>query len=173
MLAILAALAAATPTPALEASTPWWEKITVTFDEKGAQKSCTYESSKMPVGGQACDDEQSTAGGPARSASGGSGAAVFSKVTYERRFSPAGKLDSGKLQPGDKLLGRQVLFLTIDTKGAIEGCKVVAQSGDKPPDYSCDDVKTETFRAMAGATDAAPRQAFMTVLVYGHTEQIA
>ena len=86
--------------------------------------------------------------------------------------SPGGQLDAGKLQPGDMLLGRQVMFLTIDAKGAIQSCKVVASSGDAPPDYGCNEAKQEQFKAEANA-DATDRQAFMTVLAYGHLEQIA
>jgi hypothetical protein len=41
------------------------------------------------------------------------------------------------------------------------------------PAYGCDEAKTEQFRAKAGADSVAPRQAFMTILVYGHQEQIA
>lgn len=98
---------------------------------------------------------------------------VYSKLTFERRFSPGGKLDSGKLQPGDKLLGQQVLFLTIDAEGSIGSCKVLATSGDLLPAYDCEELKSEQFRALASAPAQPPRQAFMTVMVYGHQEQIA
>ena len=38
MLALLAAVLAATPaTPVLEASVPWWERVTVTMADKGEQ----------------------------------------------------------------------------------------------------------------------------------------
>ena len=77
----------------------------------------------------------------------------FKKVTFERRFSPgAAQLDAGKLQPGDMLLGRQVMFLTIDAKGAIQSCKVVASSGDAPPDYGCDEAEEGTVQGRG--TDA-------------------
>ena len=179
MLALLAAaLAAPTPSPAvetpaeapiLESGVPWWEKITVTVDDKGKQQACRYETSVSAKGAEACDAEMA-ASVKAGGASGSSGA--FSKVTFERRFSPGGRLDSGQLRPGDTLLGRQVMFLTFDAKGLIDSCKIVAVSGDVRPDYSCKDVRKEQFRAQAGA-DPAARQAFMTVLAYGHTEQIA
>jgi len=64
------------------------------------------------------------------------------------------------------------MYLTIDAKGAIDSCKVVSTAGDAPPAYGCDDVKKEQFRAVAGAS-AVPRQAFLTVLSYGHEENVA
>ena len=100
-------------------------------------------------------------------------AGVLSRVTFERRFSPGGQqLDSGRLQPGDTLLGRQVMFLTFDAVGAIASCKVVATSGDAAPTYDCDQAKKEQFRAQVSA-EPNTRQAFLTILAYGHTEEIA
>lgn len=155
-------------TAVLESSVPWWEKITVTVDDQGKQHSCHYEASLSGDGIQVCD--RAMADSVEAGSSGQAG--VFSKVTFERRFSPGNRLDSGRLQPGDTLLGRQVMFLTIDAKGAIQSCKVVASSGDAPPDYGCNEAKQEQFKAEANA-DATDRQAFMTVLAYGHLEQIA
>ena len=170
MLALIAAaLAASTPAPVLDASVPWWERITVTVDDKGTEQSCRYESSLSASGVEVCS-AQVAAGSKSRSAPGPSG--LYSKLTFERRFSPGGKLDSGRLEPGDKLLARQVLFLTIDPTGAVGSCRVVATSGDVLPDYGCEEARAEKFRAQASASEPA-RQAFMTVLVYGHTEQIA
>lgn len=189
MLAFLAAaLAAFAPSPApaspateppttkapadesaiLESSVAWWERITVTVDDKGKQQSCKYEISLSPSSAEACDQEIAASVKAGRDGRFG----VYSKVTFERRFSPGGRLDAGRLQPGDTLLGRQVMFLTFDAKGAIESCKVVASSGDARPDYDCDEAKKEQFRAQASA-DPAARQAFMTVLAYGHEEHIA
>lgn len=170
MLALFAAaLAAATPSPALEASVPWWEKITVTVDDKGKQQSCQYQISLVPSGAKTCDEDMA-----ASVAAGGKEGSVgaFSKLTFERRFSPGSQLDGGQLEPGDKLLGRQVMFLTFDPKGSIESCHVVAKTGDMAFQYDCDAARKEQFRAPAGG-DPAPRQAFMTVLAYGHSEQIA
>ena len=100
-------------------------------------------------------------------------AGVLSRVTFERRFSPgAQQVDSGRLQPGDTLLGRQVMFLTFDAEGAVASCKVVATSGDAAPTYDCDEAKKELFRAQASA-EPSTRQAFLTILAYGHTEEIA
>ena len=169
MLALVAAvLAASTQSPVLEASVPWWERITVTVDDKGTQQSCNYHFSLSPGGPEACDREMADSI-PARKARGGSGA--FSKLTFERRFSPGPKLDSGRLQAGDTLLGQQVMFLTISAEGAIESCKVVGTSGEMVPAYGCAEAKSEQFRVKADA--GAPRQAFMTIMVYGHQEQIA
>lgn len=151
---------------ALESGVPWWEKITVTVDDKGKQQSCRYETSAAGVA--ACDREMA-----ASIETGGKGTqGFFKKVTFERRFSPGGLLDAGKLQPGDRLLGRQVMFLTIGPNGAIESCKLVATSGEVPPEYGCAEAKKEQFRVEASA-DGSSRQAFMTVLAYGHTEHIA
>ena len=163
---------AATPAPTaesapLESAVPWWERITVTVDDKGAQQNCRYQISTSPRGAEACDKATAAS----INAIGGGTAGIYTKMTYERRFSPGGKLDSGRLQPGDTLVGRQVMYLTIDPKGSILSCKVVAASGASP-NYDCDMAKKEQFRAAASPAPAA-RQAFMTVLAYGHTEAIA
>jgi hypothetical protein len=163
-----AAQAPADGSDILETSMPWWERITVTVDDKGKQQSCRYEISLSPSSAEACDQEIAASVKADRDGRLG----VYSKVTIERRFSPGGRLDAGRLQPGDTLIGRQVMFLTFDAKGAIESCKVVASSGDARPDYDCDAAKKEQFRAQASA-DPAARQAFMTILAYGHTEHIA
>ena len=169
MLALLAAaLAASAQSPILEASMPWWERITVTVDDKGKQQSCRYQISLLPSGTKTCDEAM------AASVAGGSksGPGAFSKLTFERRFSPGSALDDGKLEPGDRLLGRQVMFLTFDPKGLIESCHVVAKTGDMAFQYDCDEARAEQFRAPAGDYPS-PRQAFMTVLAYGHTEHLA
>ena len=157
---------AATASDILDFSVPWWERITVTVDDKGKQQSCRYETNWS--GAEVCDPEMaSSIDAGVKSPSG-----VFSKVTFERRFSPGGQLDAGRLHPGDTLLGRQVMFLTIDARGSIESCKVVATSGDAPPDYGCEEARKDRFQAQASAGPAA-RQAFMTVLAYGHSEHLA
>jgi len=114
VLAFFAALMAAAPSPTpapapatapapaeapLESATPWWEKITVTVDDKGTQQSCRYETSA--AGSAECDKEIADSIRPGKGIQG-----QFKKVTFERRFSPGGQLDAGKLQPGDMLLGR-------------------------------------------------------------------
>ncbi len=171
MLALAAAaLAAASPTPLLEASTPWWERITVTVDGEGTQQSCKYQSSLSPTGAETCDQEMAASVQPARSKAP---SGVYSKLTFERRFSPGEKLDSGRLQTGDTLLAHQVMFLTIGNDGSIDSCRVVGTSGDLRPAYGCAEAKSEQFRMPAISGEAAPSQAFMTILVYGHQEQIA
>jgi hypothetical protein len=147
---------------------PWWERITVTVDDKGKQQSCQYEMSLSPAGAEECDEATAASVGAGSSSQVG----LFSKVTFERRFSPGGQLDSGRLQPGDQLLGRQVMHLTFDAKGSIEACRVVAATGDLAFQYDCDEARKEQFRAHATA-DPGVRQAFMTVLAYGHMERIA
>ena len=169
MLALFAALlAASTQSPVLEASVPWWEKVTVTVDDKGEQRSCKYEASLSPVGVEAC----SKAMAASMESDGHGTAGQFSTVTFERRFSPGGQLDSGRLEPGDELLGRQVMFLTINAEGAIESCDLVASSGDLTFQYDCDEARKEQFRVPASASSGA-RQAFMTILAYGHSEELA
>lgn len=149
---------------------PWWERISVTLDDKGNQHSCNYQSSLSPKGPEACDEEMASTM-PSLRAKGGPG--IYSKLTFERRFSPGARLDSARMATGDKLLGQQVMHLTFGAGGAVTSCKVVGTSGELVPAYDCDAVKAEQFRAAASASSEAPRQAFMTILVYGHHEQIA
>jgi hypothetical protein len=160
---------AASDSAVLDSSVAWWEKVTVTVDDKGKQHSCHYEASLSGEGAKTCDKAMADS-----IEAGSSGqAGVLSRVTFERRFSPGGQqLDSGRLQPGDTLLGRQVMFLTFDADGAIASCKVVATSGDAAPTYDCDQAKKEQFRAQVSA-EPNTRQAFLTILAYGHTEEIA
>jgi hypothetical protein len=155
----------------LESSLPWWERIAVTVDGKGKQQSCTFQSSLEPTGPKTC--EPSVASNMQVAGTGGPQGS-YSKITFERRFSPAAQLDSGRLQPGDTLLARQVLFLTIGADGLIDGCKVIATGGDMALAYGCDEARTEQFRAAADQ-DQSPvaRQAFLTILAYRHEEQIA
>lgn len=171
MLAFLAALMAApVQPPALEASTPWWEKITVTVDDKGAQHSCRYQSSHAPEKPEACEEGMAST---MPSAAAKSSAGLYSKLTFERRFSPGAKLDSGRLQAGDTLIGQRVMHLTIGADGEIDACRVVGTSGDLVPAYSCDGVKAEQFRVATSTSAGGQHQAFMSILVYGHQEQIA
>lgn len=164
-----ALLAASIPSSLLESSVPWFERITVTVDDQGTQRSCQYQFSLTPGGPKPCDQSMiSTIPATAKASSG-----VFSKLTFERRFSPAPKLDSGRLRAGDKLLAQQVMFLTISSDGSIAACRVVGRAGDMMPAYGCDEAKSEQFRVPASASSKASRQGFMTILVYGHQEQIA
>lgn len=170
VLAASASASAGAPASVLEASVPWFERITVTVDDKGAQQSCRYQFSLSSAGAEPCP-EAIAATVPTRKARGGPGA--FSKLTFERRFSPGMKIDSGRLQPGDKLLAQQVMHLTFAADGSIASCRVVGRSGDLVPAYGCDEARAEQFRHTASAPADAPRQAFMTIIVYGHQEQIA
>ena len=83
-LASLLAASASAPAPALQTSMPWWERITVTVDDKGAQQSCLYETSASPNAAAACDKE--VAGSIKADGAGVTG--LYKKVTFERRFSP-------------------------------------------------------------------------------------
>lgn len=166
----LAAAVPSVPSTTLESSVAWWERVAVTVDGSGEQQSCTFQSSLQATGPKACDD--AVAAGLKVSGSGPPQGA-YSKVTFERRFSPAGRLDSGTLQTGDTLLARQVLFLTIGEDGSIDGCKVIATGGEMALAYGCEEARAEQFRAAdrTGSTEA--RQAFLTILAYSHQEQIA
>ena len=152
----------------LDSRVAWWERITVTVDDKGKQHSCNYEASLSGEGAKTCD--KAMADSVEAGSSGQAG--VFSKVTFERRFSPGARVDSGQLKPGDTLLGRQVMFLTFGADGSVSSCKVVATSGEATPNYDCAAARKEQFRVLASA-EPASRQAFLTILAYGHTEEIA
>jgi hypothetical protein len=152
----------------LEASVPWWERISVTIDDRGKQQACTYRSSLLPAG-EACDREMAASVRPRQAASQ---SGLFSRLTFERRFSPGPKLESAPMQPGDELIGQQVLFLTINADGSIASCRILARSGEMHFNYGCDQAQGEQFRVPASAPAGATRQAFMTITAFGHQEQI-
>ena len=164
------------PTPALDPSAPWWERVTVTVSDDGQTQSCSYETSQRPQNAKAC----SVVGGEAAlakasSSSSSSGAKdQVTRITFERRFSPDAKPQLTDLQPGEVLLGGQVMALGIDGAGAVKNCRVVATSGSVTPQYGCDEAATERFEASAATTHAhAPgHQGYLTVLVYGHSEHV-
>jgi hypothetical protein len=166
-LVAFAAAAVAAESPSLTASAPWWDKVTMTIDGNGAEQACSYESSLSPQERESCTDEPSPT---AKKAKGPAG--LFTKLTFERRFSPGSRPEPGRLQPGDMLVGRQVIYLTIDGEGSVQGCKVIDVSGEVP-DYGCKEAQTEKFDVRLKPASAATQQAFMTILVYGHTEQVA
>ena len=175
MLSLIAlALASATPdaSPTLMPTAPWWEKITMTLDAEGTERSCNYESSLSAAEDGACDE---AAAAPTKAAVGvDAPAGVYTKLTFERRFSPGAQPDLGKLQPGDTLLGGQVIALSIDGAGAVKGCRVVAASGDMMPTYGCKEAQDEKFEVRKiGASSEATSEGYMTILVYGHMEQLA
>jgi hypothetical protein len=168
---LMAAATAASPSSsALVSTASWWEKVTVTVSGDGKPQSCKYESSLRASDPASCDVEGGSLG-----ASGSGSKEEFTRITFERRFIPGGQLpDESSLQLGDTLLGRHVMALAIDPSGSVQGCKVVASSGDMPPDYGCEEVQAEKFEASAAKAAASPpRQGYMTVLVYGHAEHLA
>ena len=160
--------APASASDALVSSTPWWERITVTIAGDGQAHSCLFESSLEPNGAKDCDVVGSQA-----AASQSSGAKdQYTRVTFERRFSPGAQPASGDLQLGDRLLGRQVMTLAIDAGGAVKGCRIVAASGAMTPDYGCAEASAERFQASAGKGSDNAREGTMTILVYGHAEHV-
>ena len=165
---VLAAASTASP-PALVSSAPWWEKVTVTVASDGNPQSCSYETSLMPTKAKSC----AVSGTSAALASDSVGSqAEYTRITFERRFSPAAEPHGGSIHPGETLLGGQVMALAIDASGSVKGCKIVATSGDMTPDYGCAEAATERFEASAGAKADHSREGFMTILVYGHSEHL-
>ena len=165
----LAAAAASTTTasPTLDPTAPWWEKVTVTMTGDGNPQSCRYQSSRLPAGAQECEVE-----GDAHAVQASGSVDEVTSITFERRFSPGARPDKGDVQPGDTLLGGQVMALAIDSSGAVRGCEIVATGGSMTPDYGCAQAKAEKFEASA-PTGEAPRRAYLTVLVYAHAENLA
>lgn len=170
LIALAAAAASTTTSPALVSTAPWWEKVTVTVSGDGDPRSCHYESSLAGNGAQQCEVDGTT-GALAQSGSGTKD--EFTSITFERRFSPTAMPDRGGVQPGDTLLGGQVMALAIDAAGAVRGCKVVAAAGDMTPDYGCEEAKAERFQASASAAAVPGRHAYLTILVYAHSENVA
>ena len=70
-------------------------------------------------------------------------------ITFERRFKPGAQPDSGDLQPGETLIGGQVMALGIDPRGEVQTCKIVSESGSMRPQYGCAEAATERFEASA------------------------
>ena len=167
-LLLVAAPAAAISNPSLSVGS-WWEKITVTMTKDGTAQACRYETSQSSAAPKDC------------TVVGSDGAAVakaeakdqYARITFERRFTPGGaRPGEANMDPGDKLLGRQVMALAIDGAGKVSGCKVVATSGDTGVAYGCEELAAERFEAGAPSASDPQRQGFMTILVYGHTEQV-
>ncbi|HEV2595930.1 MAG TPA: hypothetical protein VGU01_12080 [Sphingomicrobium sp.] len=177
MVRALAALAlastAAHTSPALNSAAPWWERVTVTVTDDGQTQSCRYETSVSTQGTTDCSVTGSGASMAKASSTTGAKDEV-TRITFERRFSPTATLAVSSLQPGETLLGGQVMALAIDGAGAVKGCKVVATSGSVTPQYGCDEAAAEHFEASATPAHArvAERQGYMTVLVYGHSEHV-
>ena len=81
----------------------------------------------------------------------------YTRITFERRFSPGAKPAVEALQPGETLLGGRVMALAIDSKGAVKACEVVATSGSVTPQYGCSDLEAERFEASVGGARGRPR----------------
>jgi hypothetical protein len=165
--ALVLAAATANPSTALTTASPWWEKFTFTMSNDGAQQSCQFESSNPAVATSSCEEDEAASPGEEQSSVV---AGPYTKITIERRFTPASQPDPVILETGDTLLGSQVLSLAIDRAGAVSNCAIVGKSGEVNPPYGCDEARTERFEASADRAPAQVRHGFMTVLVYGHEE---
>ena len=165
---VLASTTAAHNADTLVSTTPWWERVTVTIAGDGKPQSCRYESSLRPDSVKNCD----VVGSQAAMADGSASKEEYTRITFERRFTPGATPDGGDVQPGDTLIGRQVMALAIDPAGSVKGCKIVAVSGDMTPDYGCKEATSEKFEASAGPASRSGREGVMTILVYGHAEHV-
>lgn len=174
MFRALAALALASTTaqtsPALNSTAPWWERVTVTVTDDGQTQSCRYETSRSADASKDCSVVGSQAA-MAKTSSSSADKASVTRITFERRFSPTAGANLSSLQPGETLLGGQVMALAIDGAGAVKGCKVVATSGSVTPQYGCDQAASERFQASAAAPGTR-HAGYMTILVYGHSEHV-
>jgi hypothetical protein len=164
--------APASGSDALVSSTPWWERITVTVAGDGQSHSCLFESSLEPNGAKDCDVVGSEAVASQSSGQSSGAKDQYTRISFERRFTPGAQPASGDLQLGDRLLGRQVMALAIDAGGAVKGCKIVAASGVMTPDYGCAEASAERFQASAAKDSDSAREGTMTILVYGHAEHV-
>jgi hypothetical protein len=154
----------------LDSTAPWWERVTVTVSGDGHPQACRFESSVRPGAGQQCD-VQASAGASAKLSTGGA-KDQYTRITFERRFNPGWHPEANQAPAGDMLLARQVMSLAIGAKGRVQGCAIVAASGAMQPQYGCKEASAERFAASASTTAAAPRQVYMTILVYGHSEHV-
>ena len=168
--ALVLASAASHSTETLNSSIPWWERVTVTVTDDGQTQSCRYESSRSPNSAKDCAVVDSEA---AMAKSVGA-KDQYTRITFERRFNPGVKPEAAALQPGETLLSGQVMAMAIDPQGAVKNCKVVATSGSVTPQYGCSEAATERFDASAGnaRARAEPREGYLTIVVYGHSEHV-
>ena len=104
------AAAATIPTSTLDSTAPWWERVTVTISGDGEAHSCRFESSLKPNGAESCD-VSSSPGATSKLSNSGS-KAEFTRITFERRFTP-GAQGEPRVPVGDTLLGQQVMALAI------------------------------------------------------------
>lgn len=164
--ALILAAASAGSTPALSSVSPWWEKVTFTISDDGEQQACRYESSLS--GAESCEPD---APPPAMQQASGSVTAL-TRITIERRFSPGTDPGSLSLESGDILLGAKMMALAIDGSGAVRSCDTLGTLGDVRSGYGCNELRAERFDAAAGTAQSDVRQAFMTILIYGHEEHL-
>jgi hypothetical protein len=166
-LVLVAAPAAAAASPNLSASS-WWEKIIVTMTKDGKAQACRYETSQTAATAKDC--QVVGADGLAAKAEAND---QFARITFERRFTPGGAQPSETaIDPGDELLGQQVMALAIDEAGTVTGCKIVAASGETGVAYGCNEVAAEHFEATRSSGSSLHREGYITILVYGHTEHV-
>jgi hypothetical protein len=163
------AAAATSQASALDSNAPWWERVTVTIAGDGKPQSCRFESSLGPQTAKNCQVQASQAAVD-KTATGSKDS--YTRITFERRFSPNWQPAATEAPAGDMLLGRQVMSLAIGARGTVQGCEIVAASGDMRPEYGCKEASAEKFSASAASTHSAPRQGYMTILVYGHSEHV-
>jgi hypothetical protein len=143
--------------------------VTVTVSGDGKPQGCKFESSLKPTAPQACD----VVGKDASAAASASGAkAEYTRITFERRFTPGVQPVAANLQLGETLIGGQVMALGIDARGAVKTCKVVSESGSMKPQYGCAEATAEKFEASAATAQEPAREGYMTVMVYGHSEHV-
>jgi len=101
--------------------------------DDGHAQSCRYESSLQPNAKQDC----SVASGTAAQATHAGAKDQFTRITFERRFTPGAKPEM-QLQPGETLLGGRLMSLAIDAKGAVEKVEYAGTAtveGDKVDKY--------------------------------------
>jgi hypothetical protein len=163
------ALAATSQSSALDSNASWWERVTVTIAGDGQPRSCRFESSVGPEKAKDCQVQASQAA-VEKTATGSKDS--YTRITFERRFSPNWQPEATQPPAGDLLLGRQVMSLAIGAKGIVQGCEIVAASGDMKHEYGCKEASAERFSAGARAARVEPRQGYMTILVYGHSEHV-
>ena len=168
--AATATAAPAATTPTLTSNAPWWEKITVTYDGNGSHRACNYETSLAYAQTQEACDMGSAKAEAAKAAA--SNAGVQTKITFERRFTPGSPPELDALQPGDTLIGGLMMLVAISEDGSVRACSVIAESGDDKPSYGCDQVRAERFQASIGSAPKDSRVGFLTILVYGHEEEV-
>lgn len=169
--ALALASASAQPAATLNSTAPWWERVTVLVADDGETQSCRYESSLQPTADKDCSVVGATAASSAKTVGAKD---QFTRITFERRFSPGARPDIQALQPGEVLLGGRLMSLAIDAKGSVEDCHVVATSGSVAPQYGCSDLAAERFEASVTGPHAGapPRAGYMSVIVYGHSEHM-